>query len=48
LLYPVYELAVMSAKHRLSRRNAIEVTELSDEPLMGTSKNSDLGEFVRI
>jgi LysR family transcriptional regulator, cyn operon transcriptional activator len=34
LLYPVYELAVMSAKHRLSRRNAIEVTELSDEPLM--------------
>jgi LysR family cyn operon transcriptional activator len=34
LLYPVYELAVTSAKHRLSRRTAIEVTELSDEPLM--------------
>jgi DNA-binding transcriptional LysR family regulator len=34
LLYPVYELAVMSGKHRLSRRTAIEVTELSDEPLM--------------
>jgi DNA-binding transcriptional LysR family regulator len=34
LLYPVYGLAVVSAKHRLSRRVAIEVTELSDEPLM--------------
>jgi LysR family transcriptional regulator, cyn operon transcriptional activator len=34
LLYPVYELAVMSGKHRLSRHTAIEVTELSDEPLM--------------
>jgi LysR family cyn operon transcriptional activator len=34
LLYPVHELAVMSGKHRLSRRTAIEVTELSDEPLM--------------
>jgi LysR family cyn operon transcriptional activator len=33
-LYPVYELAVMSAKHRLSCHTAIEVTELSDEPLM--------------
>jgi LysR family transcriptional regulator, cyn operon transcriptional activator len=34
LLYPVYELAVVSAKHRLSRHPTIEVTELSDEPLM--------------
>jgi LysR family transcriptional regulator, cyn operon transcriptional activator len=34
LLYPVYEVAVVSAKHRLSRRTAIEVTELADEPLM--------------
>ncbi len=34
LLYPVYGLAVMSGKHRLSRRAAIEVTELADEPLM--------------
>jgi len=34
LLYPVYGLAVMSEKHRLSRRSTIEVTELSDESLM--------------
>ena len=34
LLYPVYGLAVVSGKHRLSRRIAIDVTELSDEPLM--------------
>jgi LysR family cyn operon transcriptional activator len=34
LLYPVYGLAVMSEKHRLSRRTTIEVTELSDESLM--------------
>jgi LysR family cyn operon transcriptional activator len=34
VLYPVHGLAVMSAKHRLSRNNVIEVTELSDEPLM--------------
>jgi LysR family cyn operon transcriptional activator len=33
-LYPVHALAVMSAKHRLSRRAAVEVTELADEPLM--------------
>lgn len=34
LLYPVYGLAVMSGKHRLSRRATIDVSELSDEPLM--------------
>jgi LysR family cyn operon transcriptional activator len=33
-LYPVHALAVMSAKHRLSRHTAVEVTELADEPLM--------------
>jgi DNA-binding transcriptional LysR family regulator len=33
-LYPVHALAVMSAKHRLSRHVAVEVTELADEPLM--------------
>jgi LysR family cyn operon transcriptional activator len=33
-LYPVHGLAVMSAKHRLSRNKVIEVSELSDEPLM--------------
>jgi len=33
-LYPVHALAVMSAKHRLSRHIAVEVTELADEPLM--------------
>ena len=34
LLYPVYELAVMSTKHQLSRHDVIEVGELSEEPLM--------------
>jgi LysR family cyn operon transcriptional activator len=33
-LYPVHALAVMSAKHRLSRHAAVEVTELAEEPLM--------------
>lgn len=33
-LYPVHALAVMSARHRLSRNTAVEVTELADEPLM--------------
>jgi LysR family transcriptional regulator, cyn operon transcriptional activator len=33
-LYPVHGLAVMSATHRLGRSKTIEVTDLSDEPLM--------------
>jgi DNA-binding transcriptional LysR family regulator len=33
-LYPVYELAVMSTKNRLSQHATIEITELSEEPLM--------------
>lgn len=33
-LYPVHALAEMSAKHRLSRHTAVEVTQLADEPLM--------------
>ena len=33
-LYPVHGLAVMSSKHRLSRNKVIEVSELSDEPLV--------------
>jgi DNA-binding transcriptional LysR family regulator len=34
LLYPAYGLAVVSEKHRLSRRRTLEVTELMDEPLV--------------
>lgn len=34
LLYPVYNLAVLSRKHRLSRRRALDVADLADEPLL--------------
>jgi DNA-binding transcriptional LysR family regulator len=34
LLYPVHDLAVVWASHRLSRRRTIEVEELADEPLV--------------
>ena len=34
LLYPVCSLAVLSQKHRLSRRRTLEVMELTDEPLL--------------
>ena len=33
-LYPAYGVAVMSEKHRPSRRRTIDVTELADEPLL--------------
>lgn len=34
LLYPVHNLAVLSSKHRLSRRGALEIAELADEPML--------------
>jgi LysR family cyn operon transcriptional activator len=34
LLYPVYCLAVLSDKHRLSRSRTIEISELADEPML--------------
>lgn len=34
LLYPVHNLAVLSNKHRLSRRRALDVADLADEPLL--------------
>lgn len=34
LLYPVHNLAVLSSKHRLSRRGALEISELADEPML--------------
>jgi len=34
LLYPVYGMAVLSEKHRLSRRRTLDVAELADEPLL--------------
>jgi len=34
LLYPVHNLAVLSPKHRLSRRGALEVADLVDEPML--------------
>jgi LysR family cyn operon transcriptional activator len=34
LLYPVYNLAVLSRKHRLSRRRTLDVADLADEPLL--------------
>ena len=34
LLYPVHNLAVLSGKHRLSRRRALDVADLADEPLL--------------
>jgi DNA-binding transcriptional LysR family regulator len=34
LLYPVHNLAVLSAQHRLSRRRALDVADLADEPLL--------------
>jgi LysR family transcriptional regulator, cyn operon transcriptional activator len=34
LLYPVYGLVVVSPKHRFGRYRTIDVTELTDEPLM--------------
>ena len=34
LLYPVHNLAVLSSKHRLSRRRALDVADLADEPLL--------------
>jgi DNA-binding transcriptional LysR family regulator len=34
LLYPSYNLAVLPAKHRLSRRRVLEVADLADEPLL--------------
>lgn len=33
-LYPGYGVAVLSTKHRLSRRRTIEIEELADEPLL--------------
>jgi LysR family transcriptional regulator, cyn operon transcriptional activator len=34
LLYPVYNLAVLWEKHRLSRRRTLDVAELAEEPLL--------------
>jgi LysR family transcriptional regulator, cyn operon transcriptional activator len=34
LLYPGYDLAVLSVRHRLSRRRTIDVSELANEPLL--------------
>ena len=34
LLYPVCVMAVMPRTHRLSRRTAVEITELANEPLL--------------
>jgi DNA-binding transcriptional LysR family regulator len=34
LLYPVHDLAVLSRKHRLSRRRALDVADLADERLL--------------
>ena len=34
LLYPVYNVAVVSAKHRLRRHRALDVKNLADEPLL--------------
>ena len=34
LLYPVCNLAVLSGTHRLSRRRALDVADLADEPLL--------------
>jgi LysR family transcriptional regulator, cyn operon transcriptional activator len=34
LLYPVHNLAVFSPKHRLSRRGALDVANLADEPML--------------
>ena len=34
VLYPAYNLAVLSTKHRLSRSRTLEVVELADEPLL--------------
>ena len=34
LLYPVHNLAVLSSDHRLSRRRALDVVDLADQPLL--------------
>ncbi len=34
LLYPVHVTAVLALSHRLARRRVVEVTELSDEPML--------------
>jgi len=34
LLYPIYGVAVLSEKHRLSGRRTLDVAELADEPLL--------------
>jgi LysR family cyn operon transcriptional activator len=34
LLYPVHNLALLSSKHRLSRRRALDVADLADQPLL--------------
>jgi DNA-binding transcriptional LysR family regulator len=34
LLYPVHNLAVLSSKHRLSRRRALDVADLAEKPLL--------------
>ena len=34
LLYPVHNMAVLSGKHRLSRRRTLDVADLADEPLL--------------
>src|SRR5262249_11764829 len=34
LLYPMHVLAVLSPKHRLGRRTALETTDLADEQLL--------------
>lgn len=34
LLYPVYALAALAAAHRLARRPAIDISELSEEPIL--------------
>jgi LysR family transcriptional regulator, cyn operon transcriptional activator len=33
-LYPVYNLAILPRKHRLSRRRTLDVADLADEPLL--------------
>ena len=34
LLYPVYNLAILSKRHRLSRSRTLEVVDLADQPLL--------------
>jgi LysR family cyn operon transcriptional activator len=46
LLYPVYLLAVLPKNHRLSRRAALDVAELADEPLLPLSRGFGSREWL--